>query len=60
MLEGLGLCLGNENKNKTWQVFEQENIREENNGVLSNFIERKSYSCFSHHDAPDFCRRKNR
>lgn len=40
-LEGLGLCLGYENKNKIWQVFEQENIREENNGVLINFIERR-------------------
>lgn len=39
----LGLCLDNENKNKTWQVFEHENIMKENNGVLMNFLERKRY-----------------
>lgn len=53
------LGLDNENKNKTWHVFEQENIMEENNGVLMNFLERKSMAILANHVASDFCRWNN-
>lgn len=53
---GRSWTVDNENKNKTWHVFEQENIMEENNGVLMNFLERKSMAILANHDASDFCR----